>query len=56
MKYKKAEYKKIMLCPECNYYDNVVDDNMSDSDCFVSYEDDDGVEYYQCPCGCQFVK
>jgi len=56
IEYKKAGYESIMKCPECGFLDIPSEDDMPDRDAIMSNEDDDGVEYYQCPCGCKFVK
>ena len=56
MKYKKAEYESIMKCPECGFLVIPTEDDMPDRDAIMSNEDDDGVECYGCPCGCEFVE
>lgn len=56
MKYPKAEYKKVMCCPECDFEESGSDDGMPDRDGFVRKTDKKGTEYIKCPCGCCFVE
>jgi len=57
-KYPKAEYESVMCCPECNFNKGVDNGNsgMPDRDEFSFENDDEGIEYVECPCGCKFIE
>lgn len=55
-KYPKAEYIKLLKCPECGYYEQEENDGMPNRDDFAYRTDDEGVEYIECPCGAEFVE
>jgi len=58
MKYKKATYQSVMMCPECGFNKGVdigEGDGMPDRYDFISRIDYDGIEYIECLCGCKFV-
>lgn len=58
MKYKKAKYIKVMVCPYClfNKGAEVESDEMPERYDFIRKNDDYGNEYIECPCGCKFIE
>jgi len=55
MEYPKAEYQKVMCCPECGFNKGTAVESgrltMPDRHDFMRKDD-----HIECPCGCKFVE